>query len=151
MPSARKTLPAFLACLALWGGPARAQEGPPVLDIDEVCASAGAAQPGLDKQTSVAGCKRSEGEARDTLRKRWDEFTPEAKRQCSRQAEAGGSPSHVETLTCLELASGVPSLPPGDQPRSPEAAPARPAGKALTEEPSPRQRTNPIEVLERKN
>lgn len=143
----RKTLPAVLACLALWSGGAAAQDGPPALDIDEVCASAGATQPGLDKQTSVAGCKRSEGEARDTLRKRWGEFTAEAKRQCSKQAEAGGSPSHVETLTCLELASGLPTQPPGNPAN---AEPARPTGSRLTEEPSPRQRTNPIEVLENK-
>lgn len=146
----RTRLPAALACLALWSAAAAAQESPPALDIGEVCASAGAAQPGLDKRTSVEGCERSEREARDTLKRRWSEFPAEAKRQCSRQAEAGGSPSHVETLTCLELASGVPTLPPGNQPKEAEQAPARPAGSRLTEEPSPRQRTNPIEVLENK-
>ena len=147
-------LPAALAGLALWAAPARADDGVPKLDIEATCKSAQAASVSTSDNASLDGCLRSEREARDEVKKRWGDYTPAAKAQCSKQSDAGGYPSYVETVTCLELASGtVPSQPGTDKaatqgPGAPKGASARgEKGSALTAEPSPKQRTNPIDVL----
>ncbi|GJD93806.1 hypothetical protein [Methylobacterium iners] len=103
--------------------PAQAQAGPPELDIQATCRSAGSSGVSTEVQ-SRDGCLRSEREARDEVKRRWGEFSTEAKTQCAKQSELGGSPGYVEFVTCLELASG--------------SGPVRA---------TPNQRTNPIEVL----
>jgi hypothetical protein len=136
--------------LALLAGQAWA-EGPPELDIDQTCKSAAGTQLGLSEKESRDGCYRSERAARDELRRRWSEFTLSAKSQCSKQAVAGGYPSYVETVTCLELATGtVPAQTGGGDSAGKSIAPTRAEGSKLTAEPSTRQRTNPIEVLDKK-
>ncbi len=103
--------------------PAWAEAGPPELDISATCRSAGSAGTTTEAK-SREGCLRSEREARDEVKRRWGEFSTEAKTQCAKQSELGGSPGYVEFVTCLELASG--------------------SGPVRT---TPNQRTNPIEVL----
>ncbi|MBX9934247.1 MAG: hypothetical protein K2Y56_22480 [Methylobacterium sp.] len=83
----------------------QAQEGPPSLDIDATCRSAGSISTGTQKE-SRDGCLRSERESRDETKRRWGEFSADAKTQCAKQSGLGGSPGYVELLTCLELASG---------------------------------------------
>lgn len=117
-----RSLMILAAGLAL-GPPAWAEAGPPELDIPATCRSAGSAGTTTEIQ-SRDGCLRSEREARDEVKRRWGEFSAEAKSQCAKQAELGGSPGYVEFVTCLELASG--------------SGPVRAA---------PNQRTNPIETL----
>ncbi len=128
-----------------------AQDGPPKLDIERTCNSGGRAEVQIqaNQQDSTDGCLRSERAAYDELKKRWGQFTADAKRQCSKQSQAGGFPSYVETVTCLELASGtVPAATVGGPN---EAAKRPPATRSdLTSEPSAKQRTNPIDVLEKK-
>lgn len=152
--------PIFLAAvfgLLLTGVAARAEDGPPEMDIEKTCSSPGRAevQVQANDQDSRDGCLRSEREAHDQLKRRWSEFTPEAKSQCSKQSRAGGYPSYVETVTCLELATGAVPAPTNEggttATKGPGAPNAARTGKSdLTAEPSARQRTNPIDVLEKK-
>jgi hypothetical protein len=127
--------------LLLLGAAARAESGPPQLDIDRTCRSAASAS--VSDNASQEGCLRSERASRDEVKRRWGEFTPAAKRQCEKQFEAGGFPSYVEMVTCLELASGT-GLPASSG--GTNAAKGTGTGSA-TREPSPSQRTDPIKVL----
>lgn len=140
----RDALLAAALTLAAWGGSASAEDGPPTLDIERTCQASQTAGKAISDNASVEGCMRSEQAARDELKKRWSEFPTAAKSQCSQQANAGGYPSYVETVTCLELASGtVPT-----QSERARGLTRKEKGGDLTAEPSPRQRTNPIDVLE---
>ncbi|KQP28504.1 hypothetical protein ASF27_07980 [Methylobacterium sp. Leaf102] len=127
-------LTAGLAALLLAGAPVSAADGPPNLDIEKTCRSAASAN--VNDNASKDGCLRSERSARDEVKRRWGEFTPAAKRQCEKQFDAGGFPSYVEMVTCLELASGTGLKSDGKQ-----------GGDSVTKEPAPSQRTDPIEVL----
>lgn len=132
--------------------PALAQEGPPRLDVESTCRSAQRAQVSISDNASLEGCLRSERGAHDELKKNWGKFPAAAKSQCSQQFKAGGSPSYVELVTCLELASGtVPSQGQDQAAQSAvgggKAPPDRKTGSTLTREPSPAQRTDPIKVL----
>lgn len=153
----RKTILTVATGLTLWTGHVLSEGGPPELDIESTCKSSGRTQVGMTEEESQDGCLRSERAAHDELKKRWGEFSPEAKAQCSKQAIAGGFPSYVETVTCLELATGtVPAqtgndLPAATEPKtSKRASPDRSGDSTLTTEPPAKQRTNPIEVLEKK-
>ena len=113
------------AVLVLFASPLSAQGGPPDLDIDATCRSSGSIGVGTET-SSRDGCLRSEREARDEIKRRWGEFSPDAKTQCGKQTELGGSPGYVEMVTCLELASG--------------SGPVRS---------TPNQRTDPVKVLDK--
>lgn len=131
---------------------ALADDGPPKLDVESTCRSAQRAQVSISDNASLEGCLRSERSAQDELKKNWGKFPGAAKTQCSQQFKAGGSPSYVELVTCLELASGTVPSQGADQGAESavgggKAPPERRSGTALTREPSPAQRTNPIEVL----
>lgn len=152
-----RPLPLAAIGLALLAGPALAADGPPKLDVESTCRSAQRAQVAISDKASLEGCLRSERGAHDELKKRWGDFPASAKTQCSQQFKAGGSPSYVELVTCLELASGT-------TPTQADATKAggstdvggaagageKKAGSRLTREPSPSQRTNPIDVLNAK-
>lgn len=143
----------LLAALGLVAitAPAFADDAPPKLDIESTCKSAQRAQASISDNASLEGCLRSERGAHDDLKKNWGKFPGAAKTQCSQQFTAGGSPSYVELLTCLELASGtVPSQgqdPSAQSPVGGKAVPEQRTGSSLTKEPSPAQRTDPIKVL----
>ncbi|MEH3145581.1 MAG: hypothetical protein PGN34_09565 [Methylobacterium frigidaeris] len=149
-------MPAALP-LALFGAHLvlAAADGPPKLDIEGTCNSAG--RTAVSQDSSADGCLRSERSAGDDLRKRWGSFSDAAKRQCSAQSQAGGFPSYVETLTCLELASGsVPTTGPSNDATSGQGGPTSTGsvnrapgaeGTGLTREPDPSQRTDPLKVL----
>ena len=138
--------------LAALTAAAFAADGPPKLDVESTCKLAQRAQVSISDNASLEGCLRSERSAHDELKKNWSKFPGAAKTQCSQQVTAGGSPSYVELVTCLELASGtVPSQGQDASGQSPvgggKAPPERKTGSALTKEPSPAQRTDPIKVL----
>lgn len=151
-------MPFLLAALSLGlvCGAAQAEDGPPKLDVESTCQSAQRVQRMLSDNASADACLNSERGAERDLKKRWSQFPAAAKTQCSQQFEAGGFPSYVELLTCLELASGtVPSQPALDPSAKSDVGGAgggggRKGGSTLTREPAPTQRTNPIEVLEGK-
>lgn len=125
--------------LLLLGAPAHAEGGPPELNIARTCQSAASA--GVSDNASQEGCLRSERASHDEVKRRWNEFTPAAKRQCEKQFEAGGFPSYVEMVTCLELASGT------GLPKKADDTDAGKGTSSATKEPSPAQRTDPIKVL----
>ncbi|TNC11282.1 hypothetical protein FF100_19315 [Methylobacterium terricola] len=132
-----------------------AADGPPRLDIEGTCKSPGRSS--VSQESGSDGCLRSERSAGDELRKRWGQFSGSAKTQCSQQSVAGGFPSYVEMLTCLELASGaVPVTSPTNRATTGQGSPTstgsvrgRPEERAdsLTAEPAPSQRTDPLKVL----
>ncbi|GEP02831.1 hypothetical protein [Methylobacterium oxalidis] len=146
---------AALLCLGLAAGPAAAAGGPPSLDIEATCKSAARAEVSVSDNASVEGCLRSERDARKEAERRWGDYSSAAKRQCEQQFQAGGYPSYVEMVTCLELASGtVPTQSGGGGaatagPGSPQKTTgSRETGAGdVTREPSPKDRTNPIDVL----
>lgn len=146
----RRSLPGAraLAALALLAGPAFA-DAVPKLDIETTCKSANKANVGLGDNANEDGCLRSEREARKEAERKWGDYTPAAKRQCQSQFKAGGYPSYVEMVTCLELASGTVPAQQTSGADGREAPRASDAGN-LTQEPPASQRTNPIEVLDRK-
>lgn len=130
----------------------------PDLDVAQTCRSASRANTSVSDNANVDGCLRSERDAKKEAERRWGDYTPSAKRQCEDQYKAGGYPSYVEMVTCLELASGtVPNQPNSGGaatggPGSPggNAAPREAGSRNLTREPASSQRTNPIEVLDKK-
>lgn len=137
-----------LAALALASGlaSARAEDGPPNLDIQATCSSSGRESVKVSDSATVDGCLRSERAAQDELKRRWKDFSPAARKQCLQQFEAGGYPSYVEAVTCLELATGVIPGQPGGQGK-PKGVAGGKEDDTLSAEPPANQRTNPIDVL----
>ena len=136
------TMPALFSgtlALLVLATAARAESGPPDLNIERTCQSAASAS--VSDNASQEGCLRSERESRDEVKRRWNEFTPAAKNQCEKQFQAGGFPSYVEMVTCLELASGT------GLPKQAGDSSAGKGASSVTQEPSPAQRTDPIKVL----
>jgi hypothetical protein len=85
-----------------------AAERMPELNIEPSCRAATA--------TGVKGrneeiCKRDELTARDKLQQDWGRFNDEQRSHCLALSTAGGSPSYVELLTCLEIAKAASELP----------------------------------------
>lgn len=148
--------PFLPAALLLLGFAAHAQaETVPDLDVEKTCRSSQIADPSVNDKASYEGCLRSEKEAKRQAEQHWSSYAPAAKRQCEAQFKAGGYPSYVEMVTCLELATGVV---PGQNSNNtavggngtPKSAGAEGQdAQNLTKEPSPGQRTNPIKVLKR--
>ena len=154
-----RPLAVALALLALPALPTGAvADAVPNLDIAKTCRSASQANASVSDNANIQGCLRSEREARKEAERRWGDYTPSAKRQCEDQYKAGGFPSYVEMVTCLELASGTVPTQPGSGgtatggPGAPaaKAPPRESASQNLTREPAANQRTNPIEVLDKK-
>lgn len=147
---------ALALTLGLLAGSALA-DAVPDLDVEKTCRSAQIAGSGVSDKASYDGCLRSENDARREAQNHWGSYSEPAKRQCEAQFKAGGYPSYVEMVTCLELASGTVPTQTGDGgkavggPGSPGAVRAQREGAtSLTREPPASQRTNPIEVLENK-
>lgn len=129
----------------------------PNLDVEKTCRSAQVANTSISDQANYDGCLRSERDARKEAERQWGTYTTAAKRQCEDQFKAGGYPSYVEMVTCLELASGtVPTQSTeGGRAVGGPGAPQdvkvqREGGANLTKEPPASQRTDPIKVLENK-
>ncbi|MGU3668596.1 hypothetical protein ACLBX9_30815 [Methylobacterium sp. A49B] len=129
----------------------------PNLDVEKTCKSAQVTNTSISDQANYDGCLRSEREAKKEAERQWGTYSSAAKRQCENQFKAGGYPSYVEMVTCLELASGtVPTQSnEGGQavggPGSPRDVKAQREGAAnLTKEPPASQRTDPMKVLESK-
>lgn len=131
-----------------------AADGPPNFNIEPTCKNAGVSS---ISDAGSDGCLRSEREAKGTLEREWPRFGAAARSQCTQQSNAGGLPSYVEMLTCLELASGtVPTSAPRNAATEGQGAPTTTGstsdrgtgeGTSLTREPSPAQRTEPLRML----
>src|SRR2546423_10822421 len=87
---------AMLAALAM-SKLAWAEQRLPVFDVRPECRAVASVMP-------VQKCMEDEQTARADLERKWSGFTDGDRGHCIREASAGGSPSYVDLLTCLELA-----------------------------------------------
>ena len=55
---------------------------------------------------NMQACFQDEQRAKDTLRQNWRSYDPSQKNHCRLLIKAGGKPSYVELLTCLEMKTG---------------------------------------------
>lgn len=89
----------------------------PVLNLEPSCRGAAqVAVPKADGQMPSAAemrqtCMEKEQAARDELAKQWTNFTGDHRASCIRSTAAGGIPSYIELLTCLEIADQARKLP----------------------------------------
>lgn len=81
----------------------------PEFDIHPTCrVGAGSA---VVVRPNVDACLGTEAKARDQLLQEWDTFAAADKTRCSRMIDAGGPPSYVELLTCMEMARDARKIP----------------------------------------
>ena len=62
-------------------------------------------------QGTFDACMKDEQDARTRLTTQWDSFTPAERATCSANETAGGTPSYVELLTCLQMAKAARAMP----------------------------------------
>src|SRR3974390_3834341 len=63
---------------------------------------------------NVRACFQDEQTAKDTLRHNWSSYDRSQRNHCRLLMKAGGKPSYVELLTCLEMKTGPKTTPPGN-------------------------------------
>jgi hypothetical protein len=89
----------------------------PALNVEQSChGAAQVAVPKADgKMPSAAeireSCFAKEQNARDQLSQQWKNFAATHRTSCIRSTSAGGIPSYIELLTCLEIADQAAKLP----------------------------------------
>ncbi len=83
----------------------------PEFKID-TCRAAESGSRGRDAQK----CFQDEQAAKDKLKESWSSFDTDQKTHCQQLLKAGGMPSYVELLTCLEMKTAPTSTPAGDRP-----------------------------------
>jgi len=81
----------------------------PELKVEPSCRAAMKATVGPGNRNENA-CIQDEKAARSALEKEWGQFTADQKSHCMRLLNAGGSPSYVELLTCVEMGKAVKDL-----------------------------------------
>lgn len=106
-------MPAFLPVLLAGSYLLLVADHVPKLDTDSSCRSAAASSAMVNRNEDV--CKRDEQDARGKLEQQWSQYTPTQRSRCESLVRLGGSPSYVELLTCLEMASAASKLPPADK------------------------------------
>jgi hypothetical protein len=103
----------------------------PVLNVEQTCRGAAqVAVPKADGQMPTAAemratCLGKENGARDQLVRQWTDFTGEHRTSCVRSTAAGGIPSYIELLTCLEISEQARKLPDEPMRGTTGVAPAR--------------------------
>ena len=73
----------------------------PFINFEMSCRAAVKASAGIAQ--SIDACRRSEEEARETLRKQWTSFAGPDRQSCYRLTTTGTSGTYTELLTCLEM------------------------------------------------
>jgi hypothetical protein len=73
----------------------------PALDVEKSCRSVGSLAVG---QVSPQKCIEQEMSARTELQKSWSTFAAGDRERCTALAVAGGNPSYIELLSCVQLA-----------------------------------------------
>jgi hypothetical protein len=91
-----------LACL-----PAAAEVRIPTLDAEKSCKSVSSLAVG---QVSSEKCLEQENAAKAELQKSWSTFAAGDRERCAGLAVAGGYPSYVELLTCVQMARDARNL-----------------------------------------
>jgi hypothetical protein len=77
----------------------------PKLDIARECKFEGGIQP------TQESCASDETQARNQLQTEWNQFGPDAKKQCYEESTTDNISSYVELLTCLEMERDVKNPP----------------------------------------
>jgi hypothetical protein len=94
-------------------------------DPAKICQGARSAAAASDQANAYQSCIHDETAARDELKKKWSQFSPNARTTCAEPP--GSTTSYVEMLTCLEMESGS-NFGIGGKSISPDSsAPAAPA------------------------
>jgi hypothetical protein len=76
-------------------------DGPPTLAVEAGCRETARLDP--LQQVTVETCLQQEHDAQQALVKSWDTFSAADRSHCRGLTTAGGMPSYVELLTCLEI------------------------------------------------
>jgi hypothetical protein len=87
---------------------AGAADSLPRISFEPSCRAAAKANVGVGQ--SLEGCRRSELEARETLRKQWSAFDGADRQSCYRLTTTGTPGTYTELLTCLEMRRDARSL-----------------------------------------
>ncbi len=85
------------------GGALLVADGVPTLDIEAGCRAAAKMGDSLSLDESLRQCLSDEKSARSELDRQWSQFPPALRQRCVDTTEAGGDPSYVEVLVCLQM------------------------------------------------
>jgi hypothetical protein len=104
----------------------------PQLNYEPSCRAAMHATTGASSTRTESACLSDEKAAKSKLHQEWGQFSASQKGHCIRLLNAGGSPSYVELLTCVEMGKAVKRL---DSRRNAKAktTPAETTGRAPVE------------------
>jgi hypothetical protein len=95
----------------------------PQFNVEPTCRGAATASAAIRSDKDI--CIKKELQARDDLAGQWSGFQAADRARCVTSASAGGIPSYVQLLTCLETAKAVRELPKDDSLRSTTGAVSR--------------------------
>lgn len=84
----------------------------PDVDMRRTCRVGGKSDIGA--RPNREACLDTEAKARRQLAADWDKFAAADRRRCIETTRAGGPPSYVEMLTCMEMARDARDLPGGN-------------------------------------
>ncbi len=87
--------------LGFYAGPMIAADAVPEFKID----SCRQAEESGSASRNAQACFQDEQKAKDTLKQNWTTYDSSQKGHCQRLMKAGGMPSYVELLTCIEMKS----------------------------------------------
>jgi hypothetical protein len=87
------------AVLGLCSGPIIAADAVPEFKV-ETCRQA---EESGSASRNAQACFQDEEKAKDTLKENWSTYDSSQKNHCQRLLKAGGMPSYVELLTCVEM------------------------------------------------
>lgn len=85
-------------------------------NVPEFTASCREAEESGTASRNAQACFQDEQTAKDTLKQNWSTYDAGQKGHCQRLLKAGGMPSYVELLTCIEMKTA---------PTSPAATPKK--------------------------
>jgi hypothetical protein len=87
--------------VGFYSGPIIAADGFPEFKVD----SCRQAEESGSASRNAQACFQDEQKAKDTLKQNWTTYDSSQKSHCQRLLKAGGMPSYVELLTCVEMKS----------------------------------------------
>ena len=102
----------------------------PQLNYEPSCRAAMHATTGTGSTRTENACLSDEKAAKAKLGHEWGQFSATQKGHCIRLLNAGGSPSYVELLTCVEMGKAVRQLDAQRNRKARDAAPAETTGAA---------------------
>jgi hypothetical protein len=84
-------------------------ERAPQLNVEPTCNGAATASAAIRSEKQI--CLEKEKKAREELDRQWANFPAADRSRCIQSTNAGGIPSYVELLTCVEIAKQARELP----------------------------------------